>query len=162
MSSSSITHEQIFTRIVHFTIPVTKKNIIKLCLDLSETFNVLYGTSSLEEKYRFEPLDRCEGGIEMISWPGKLEPMHKSFRFPFMMKWPRINGDEMEKWKNDATIIVEKWTKKPYSLICDLHFHALQDAPLWTDLELAIVEKTMNKIGINFNKNRSYLLEVKK
>jgi len=78
---------------------LTKGDLVKFCLDLSELFS-----SEFQAEYRFRPLCRVDGGIDCHVWPGKRGMQWKQIRWVYDFGgWENgVPGDWREAWASDV------------------------------------------------------------
>lgn len=132
---------------------ITNKDIASICRDLNTAFNV----DGITE-YAFAPEPISEGGIEMVSWPGKTGDEYKTMRIHFSScgNWPFIErNNAVEFMDNLETQVIglkttnmrNKGRLAPGNPISTC-LKAFDGAPVWTVEELDIFAKVFEQYGI--------------
>lgn len=136
-----------------FTFPysITTKTIVDFVYALRARFGKGY-------EFRIEPI--TEGGIQMMSWPGKEHARaYKTMRFHIQRgKWPFIEDNTFGQWENSPPILLwplppKEAKKKQKPVDGELYFKAFSGAPCWTPDEVSLVVSATESVGFKCPKS---------
>lgn len=130
------------------TIPVTKREYISMCEEISEGLNKLYNDEALRVKIVPEPI--TEGGM-LFTWVNAAadDTGYKTMRHAVMTDrgrrcWEHIGATTYETWKvsDDSDILF------PARVSCLPCLKTFCGAPAWTLDELCIFKTVFEKYGM--------------
>lgn len=130
---------------------ITTKTIVDLVHALGKRFGKGY-------EFNLEPIS--EGGIQMISWPGKeYAHAYKTMRFHVDGgRWPWITEHSLNEWQNNTPVVIWKlppaeFKKKQEPVVGELFFKAFNGAPCWTFEEVALIVDAFESTGFKCPKS---------
>lgn len=121
---------------------VSRQEYIAICEEMSVALNTLHHIDTI--KVRPEPIS---GGGFVIITPDVPHAPYKTMRHYFReIKWPWVEADVMDSWRDDATVLIQANSRSGTFL------KAFDGAPKWTKAELLAIKAVLEAHALRVRK----------